>query len=125
MDPLKVLIVDDNLAHGTGLAELLGLNGFITFHAATGTEGLELATTHSIDAVLLDIDLPDMTGREVCRLLRADERTANVAIVFHTGSERAYQQEHQGDSFLTYPVNYRELIAVIEGCVARRRTTSR
>jgi len=74
MDPLKVLIVDDNVAHGTGLAELLGLNGFVTFHASTGEEGLEVAITHSVDAVLLDIDLPDMTGREVCRLLRADDR---------------------------------------------------
>lgn len=121
MDQLKVLIVDDNQAHGEGLTELLQIKGLTTFHASNGAEGMQLATRHSVDAVLLDIHLPDMSGLEVCRLLRKEPATANVAVIFHSGSSGPLY--HQGDAFLTYPVSSSELVTVIQGCVARRRAT--
>jgi DNA-binding response OmpR family regulator len=70
MDKLTVLVVDDNIAHGDGLAELLELNGFVALHASTGSACLQIAATHPVDSVLLDINLPDMAGYEVCQKVR-------------------------------------------------------
>jgi CheY-like chemotaxis protein len=120
---IKVLIIDDNEAHAQGLAELLELSGFATTYAVTGEKGIELAHTESVNAVLLDLHLPDMTGYEVCRRLRSHPATANLAIVFHTAADSA-TVDHQGDAFLTYPVEMGHICHVIQGCVARRRSAT-
>ena len=124
MNPLRILVIDDHKAHAEGLAELLALNGFVTFHAPTGNEGLEIAMTQPLDAVLLDMQLPDMNGYDVCDRLRSEPRTANLAIIFHTGSNAPVRVEHDADAFLTYPVRFSDLFSVIQGCVARRRSTA-
>ena len=82
MDAIRVLVIDDNEAHAEGLAELLNLAGFESYHALTGNEGVDLAQVLDIDAILLDMNLTDMTGYDVCHELRKDPRTANIAIVF-------------------------------------------
>ncbi len=67
----KVLLVDDDEALRESLSEQLRLHeDFITVEAGTGTEALNLAKHEHFDAILLDVGLPDMDGREVCRLLR-------------------------------------------------------
>ena len=123
MDKLRILVVDDNQAHAVGLVELLAIQGFPSFHVSSGGEALQIAANQTLDAVLLDVQLPDMSGYEVCRRLRRNERTANLAIVFHSGSELPYKHGHQGDAFLTYPVELAHLFGVIRGCVARRRAS--
>ena len=67
----KVLLVDDDEALRTSLAEQLTLHEeFEVSQAATGAAGLQAAREGYFDIVLLDVGLPDMDGREVCRLLR-------------------------------------------------------
>jgi DNA-binding response OmpR family regulator len=118
---LRVLVIDDNKAHAEGLAELLGLAGFEAWHVLTGTEGLEAARALHVDAVLLDMNLPDMNGFEVCRMLRRDLRTAHVAVVFHTAQGSVPGARHEGDAFLTYPVAMQEVYATIRASVERRK----
>jgi DNA-binding response OmpR family regulator len=120
--PLKVLVIDDNKAHAEGLAELLQLAGFDAWHVLTATDGIESARKDSPDAVLLDMNLPDMNGFEVCRRLRRDPRTVNIAIVFHTAQGSVPGSRHEGDAFLTYPVAMTEVYSVIRGSVERRRS---
>jgi DNA-binding response OmpR family regulator len=120
-EALRVLVIDDNKAHAEGLAELLQLSGFEARHVLTGTEGVAYAQAHSLDAVLLDMNLPDMNGFQVCRLLRQDARTANVAVVFHTAQGSVPGSRHPGDAFLTYPVAMSEVYSVIRASVERRR----
>jgi CheY-like chemotaxis protein len=121
MEPLRILVVDDNEVHGTGLAELLALRGYETVFASTGEQALHVAFTQTLDAVLLDIHLPDMSGYEVCRRLREHPQTSNLAVIFHSGSQGA--PPLMGDAFLTYPVEFNVLYSVIQGSVARRRST--
>jgi DNA-binding response OmpR family regulator len=121
--PLKVLVIDDNQAHAEGLAELLGLAGFEATHVFTGGEGVEFARAHQVDAVLLDMNLPDMNGFEVCRRLRSDPKTVNIAIVFHTAQGSVPGARHPGDAFLTYPVAMSEVYSVIRASVERRRNS--
>jgi two-component system, OmpR family, phosphate regulon response regulator OmpR len=118
---LRVLVIDDNKAHAEGLAELLQLAGFEATHVPTGGAGIEHARTHPVDAVLLDMNLPDMNGFEVCRRLRRDPKTAYIAVVFHTAQGSVPGARHEGDAFLTYPVAMSEVYAVIRSSVERRR----
>jgi DNA-binding response OmpR family regulator len=118
---LKVLVIDDNEAHAEGLAELLGLAGFDGSHVLTGGAGIEFARQNSVDAVLLDMNLPDMNGFEVCRRLRRDPKTANIAIIFHTAQGSIPGARHEGDAFITYPVAMSEVYSVIRDSVERRR----
>ena len=67
----KILIVDDDDDLREALAEqLMVVEEFDVFEAETGQRGLERAKTESHDLVILDVGLPDMDGREVCRLMR-------------------------------------------------------
>jgi DNA-binding response OmpR family regulator len=119
---LRVLVIDDNEAHAEGLAELLQLAGFEASCVFTGGEGIDFAQKNPLDAVLLDMNLPDMNGFEVCRKLRRDPRTVNIAIIFHTAQGSVPGARHEGDAFLTYPVAMSEVYSVIRSSVERRRT---
>ena len=72
----KVLVIDDNRVHAEGLAELLELSGFESSAVWTGLDGVEMAERLGVDAVLLDMDLPDIKGFEVCRRLRENPATS-------------------------------------------------
>jgi DNA-binding response OmpR family regulator len=78
----KVLIVDDDEALRQALAEQLHLHEeFATREADTGAAALEAAKTDYYDAILLDVGLPDMDGREVCRLLRRSGVKAPIVML--------------------------------------------
>src|SRR4029077_526801 len=67
----KILLVDDDQGLRTVLAEQLDLyDGFTTIQVGTAAEGMEKAKLAHYDAILLDIGLPDMDGRELCKLMR-------------------------------------------------------
>jgi two-component system OmpR family response regulator len=123
MNPIRVLIIEDHQELAEGIAELLRFQGFETVVALNGEDGVRLANDFSADAVLLDIDLPDMTGHEVLQKLRATVET--TAVIFHTGSERATGEHYGADAFLTYPVATEQLVSVIKGSVARRQSDMR
>jgi DNA-binding response OmpR family regulator len=121
MTPHKVLVIDDNEAHAEGLAELISMAGFEATHVLSGREGLEYCQENPVDAVLLDMNLPDMNGFEVCRRLRRDPRTAGIAIVFHTAQGSVPGNRHPGDAYLTYPIAISEVISVVQACIQRRK----
>lgn len=119
--PLNILIIDDNPIHGDGLAELLEIKGFSATWVSTGQAGLDYARRHPVDAILLDMSLPDISGPEICKRLRSDPRMEQTAIIYHTGSQPARGEKYGGDAFLTFPVSFEELFSVIRGSVLRRR----
>jgi DNA-binding response OmpR family regulator len=82
----KVLVVDDDDSLRQSLAEQLRLfEEFVVVEAATGSTALEAAKADHFDVLLLDVGLPDMDGREVCRLLRRAGST--VPIIMLTGAD--------------------------------------
>ncbi|MGE4442648.1 MAG: response regulator [Desulfomicrobium sp.] len=85
---LRVLVVEDNPASREAMEEVaasLGLRG--TF-AGSAAEALQLASEEDFDLILLDWDLPDMTGSEAAEILRSTERAAKVPVVFMTSPAR-------------------------------------
>jgi DNA-binding response OmpR family regulator len=80
-----------------------------------------MAEQLSVDAVLLEMGFPDIKGDEVCRRLHINPINANMAVIFHTGSQPMPSRDCQADAFLTFPISTIEVFAVIRGCVERRR----
>ncbi|MEY6431083.1 diguanylate cyclase [Thioalkalicoccus limnaeus] len=88
-----VLIVDDEPTNLRALADLLRHDYAIRI-ATNGRKTLELAAAEDPpDLILLDIEMPDMTGYEVCRRLKSDERTSGIPVIFVTARNRIEDQE--------------------------------
>ena len=81
----SILIVDDIAENLQILRTRLRLKGFNVVEAASGQEALNLASEQAFDLVLLDVQMPEMDGFEVCRRLKEQEFTRNVPIIFITG----------------------------------------
>ena len=80
----KILVIEDDLSSITLLKLILEAYSEL-FVALNGEEALEMADKFSPDLVLVDLDLPDISGLEVCRRLKASEKLAEVPVVFLTG----------------------------------------
>jgi two-component system, OmpR family, response regulator ResD len=81
----KILVVEDDSALALNLAAFLQLAGYEVHHAADGPAAVEAARKFRPDLLLLDALIPKVDGFEVCRLLRADEKTKSVKIIMVTG----------------------------------------
>src|SRR5436309_319972 len=84
----KILNVEDDASGRFALTTILALNNFTVIEAASGAEGLRRARADEPDLILLDINLPDMDGFEVCRQLKADSATARIPVMHITASYR-------------------------------------
>ncbi|WP_020407922.1 GGDEF domain-containing protein [Hahella ganghwensis] len=108
-DTTRILLVDDEPANLMMLEEALGELGTI-YCASNGNEALSMAMELSPDIVLLDIDMPDMSGLEVCQRLKNDARTVNISIIFVTsyqGDEiEVTSLANGGVDFITKPINF-------------------
>lgn len=126
MTPQKlVLIIDDE----RDLRELVDFNlrraGYDTIHAANGREALTQALARPPDIVVLDLNLPDIPGTEVCRRLRADARTQGAAILMLTArgteSDRITGFELGADDYVVKPFSVRELVLRVQALGRRLR----
>ncbi len=77
----KILIVDDNEHLRQILASILRFSGYEISEAATGTQAIEKAVSTKPNLILLDLDLPDMTGADAAQAICKDQRTAGIPIV--------------------------------------------
>jgi DNA-binding response OmpR family regulator len=84
----KILIVDDDAELRHSLAEQLALHTeFVIAEAETANAALECVRRCAFDAILLDLDLPDMDGRELCRLIRRSKFPAPILMITAAGTE--------------------------------------
>lgn len=108
--PFRVAVVDDNPTQRTILSRLLD-KGYAVQAFADGAAFL--ASPDSFEAVLLDIEMPELSGYDTCRRFRQQSRGAGVPIIFvsahDTTPERVAAYEAGGDDFLTKPIAAHEL----------------
>ena len=121
--PPTIIAVDDNLVHAYALRKLLEKNGYTVIEAHTGEEAVALTQQHHPDLLLLDVNLPDFNGFEVCRRVRATHKYL-PAIVFHTATSANDASHRQAmavgaTAFLTYPVDSDQLLSVIAVSIRR------
>ena len=79
--PKKLLIIEDNRHLREILASILHSSGYVILEAATGLRGIETALAEQPALILLDLDLPDITGIETARVLKENPLTADIPIV--------------------------------------------
>lgn len=121
----NILVVDDNPATRYATSRVLRNVGFEVIEAATGTAGIAAVVDSKIDLVVLDIDLPDVDGYEVCRRIRAMLATHRMRVVYLSASFIDDRHKVQGfeagaDGFLNHPVEPAVLIATV-GALLRTR----
>ena len=113
----RVLVVDDNVDAAESVAAILKLSGYAVRCAYDGASALQLAQSYRPDVVVLDLGLPDITGYEVARQLRAQPQFENLPVVAVTGygqdADRARSREAGIDEHLTKPVDPAALQAFI------------
>lgn len=124
--PDVILNVDDNEPNRYWRNRVLVDAGFKVYNAGTGKETLALAELHHPDLVLLDINLPDIDGIEVCRRLKAAQHHASLLVLqisaSATTAPHATEALNSGaDGYLAEPVDSTVLIATINALLRLRR----
>jgi len=119
-----ILVVDDNPSKRYVTARMLRAAGFTITEAASGYQALQMAD-EGIDAMVLDVNLPDIDGFEVCRRLRARETTSYLPIIhlsatFVDDSDRVHGLDTGADGYLTHPVEPHVLVATVRAFVRAR-----
>ena len=124
-DPIRLLNVDDYAPGLYARSRALRQAGFTVLEASTGAEALRLAAEYKPALVLLDVNMPDMSGLEVCRRIKSDPETSAV-LVLHvsatatTGADRLQALEYGADTYLIEPVETEELIATVRALLRLR-----
>lgn len=116
----KILIVEDESSFSEALAFLLGKEGFETVVAEDGRQALDTFAREGADLILLDLMIPEVSGVEVCRTIRA---SSNVPIIMLTAKDAEIDKvvglELGADDYVTKPYSSRELIARIKAVLRR------
>lgn len=123
---MNILIVDDE----EPIRELIRYNiekqGYRTVTAANGKEALDAARTEKPDLIILDLMLPDMSGLDICRIIKNDRTTANIPIIMVTAktedSDIVTGLELGADDYVTKPFSPRVLFARIQSVLRRKST---
>jgi len=122
-DMAKILIVEDEKAIADIVAFNLGREGFETFTAYDGLEGLAQSLSGQYDLMLLDVMLPGMDGFSICKKLR---ETSNMPVIMLTAREeeadKVFGLEIGADDYITKPFSMRELLARIRANLRRMDT---
>jgi DNA-binding response OmpR family regulator len=111
----RVLVVDDNPFIASLLQHGLSGEGYRVLVAQDGLEALELVRTEGPDLILLDVDLPHLSGDEICRRLKSDPATQLIPIVMITAQAAVHNKlaawDYGADDFLTKPFHVVEVLA--------------
>ena len=117
-----VLLVEDSDAIRDAFTILLEDAGYSVLGAETGSQALRLAEERLPDLVLLDMGLPDMTGLEVVRRLKAAPQTAGIAVVALTGRDEEADRRAclaaGCAAYIVKPVNTQKLVRDLPGFIA-------
>jgi two-component system, OmpR family, response regulator RegX3 len=116
----KVLIVEDEISFSDALAYLLKKESYEVEVAVNGKQAIDLFNSFSPDLILLDLMIPEVSGTEVCRIIRS---TSQVPIIMLTAKDSEIDKvvglELGADDYVTKPYSSRELLARIKAVMRR------
>jgi len=113
-----VLIVEDNELNMKLFDDLLDAHGYATVQARDGRNVLDLARKHTPDLILMDIQLPEISGLEVTQQLKADDELKSIPVIAVTAFAMKGDEEkiRQGgcEDYLAKPISVTEFISVVQ-----------
>jgi two-component system cell cycle response regulator CtrA len=120
---MHILVVEDTPAAAKSIELRLSADGHNVAVTPSGEEAVELATLYDYDLILLDLDLPDMTGVEVLRELRVEKVKTPVMVITATNDVDTKVKAFTAgaDDYMTKPFHKAELVARINAVVRRSR----
>lgn len=126
--PLTIAYVDDSDPQRYAISRMLSAAGFHVKQAATGRQGLELARELP-DLMLLDVQLPDINGIDVCRQIKSDPVTRDIPILqvsaaFTEPEHKAAALDSGAEGYLTFPFNSVELVAIVRALMRTKRANA-
>jgi DNA-binding response OmpR family regulator len=114
MEKYRILIIEDNPETRRFLEAMLGKE-FEVITAENGVIGIDFARNKSPDLILLDIMLPILSGYDACSLLKKDEKTKHIPIIFLSAKNSVTDITHGlstgADDYIAKPFDYKELVA--------------
>ena len=118
----RILLIEDDSRLADMVGEYLGKAGFHVIHAENGTRGLALHGREPVDAVILDLMLPDIEGLDVCRQIRARSDSPILMLTARGDPmDRVVGLEMGADDYLPKPFEPRELLARLRAVLRRSR----
>lgn len=107
---ITLLLVDDKQENLFALEQLLEDSGYTLLQAISGEQALKLVLKHPVDLILLDVQMPDMDGFQVAKLLKDTQKTKDIPIIFLTAISKESQYRDTGyelgaTSYLTKPID--------------------
>ncbi len=121
----RILVVEDNEKNMKLFRDVLVATGYRTLEATTASEAVDMASEHTPDLVLMDIQLPDFDGVQALNRLRANGRTARIPVLALTAQAMQGDAERflsaGFDGYVSKPVNVRDLIGTVRQHCDRRQ----
>jgi two-component system cell cycle response regulator CtrA len=120
---MRVLLIEDDSATAQSIELMLKSESFNVYTTDLGEEGIDLGKIYDYDIILLDLNLPDMSGFEVLRSLRVSKVKAPILILTGLASieDKVRGLGFGADDYMTKPFNRNELVARIHAIVRRSK----
>ena len=121
--PKRVLIVEDNKVDLRLLTDILEWRGYETLQTGDGLEAIHLASAYPPDLILMDIQLPEISGLEVTRRLRGDARSRHIPIIAVTAFAMGWHEREALDSgcdaYISKPISIFGFLSTVESFLPR------
>ncbi|MEL7109842.1 MAG: response regulator [Pseudomonadota bacterium] len=118
----KVLIVEDNALNMRLFSDLLEATGYETLQCVDGAKAVGLALEEHPDLIIMDIQLPDVSGLDITRWLKDDERTADIPVLavtaFAMRTDELLVREAGCEGYLSKPIQVRSFLQTVDELIA-------
>jgi two-component system cell cycle response regulator DivK len=121
--PKRILIVEDNTIDARLLKDILEASGYETLQTGDGLEAISLASAYPPDLILMDLQLPEISGLEVTRRLKDDDRSRHIPIVAVTAFAMGWHEREALDSgcdaYIAKPISILGFLSTVESFLPR------
>src|SRR5579862_7533554 len=120
-NPKRILVVEDNELNMKLLNDVLEAHGYVVMSTGRGAVAVEWARQYRPDLILMDLQLPDLSGLEATAQLKADEETSGIPVIAVTAFAMAGDEkralDHGCDAYVAKPIVLREFLNLIAGFI--------
>ncbi|MEE2930490.1 MAG: response regulator [Pseudomonadota bacterium] len=126
--PQKVLIVEDNALNMRLFSDLLEASGYETMQCVDGAKAVGLALEANPDLIIMDIQLPEVSGLDITRWLKDDERTAQIPVLavtaFAMRTDEMLVREAGCEGYLSKPIQVRSFLKTVDDLISKEAVGS-